>query len=191
MLFTITELFDIIAMTALLGIIFMNLFKGLTKPKKYDPITQYTRRFSFDWDAFKFSVIIVAPAIVLHELAHKFVALGYGLEATFHAAYFWLLIGLALSLMNFPFIFFVPAYVSIAGEAEPLQYALTAGAGPFMNLLLWIGALIVLKYRLVNKKYYPLIHLTKQINMFLFIFNMLPIPGFDGSKVFSGLLSIF
>ncbi len=187
MVFTITELFDLAFMTVLLGVIFMNFFKGFSKPKAYDPLTHYNRGFNFDWNSFKFSVIVVAPAIVLHELAHKFVAIGYGLQATFHAAYFWLFLGLVLSLMNFKFIFFIPGYVAITGAAGPLQYSLTAGAGPFMNLLLWIVAFTILKYKLMNKKYYPILYLTKQINMFLFIFNMIPLSIFDGAKFFSGL----
>lgn len=187
MIFTIQELFDLVFMIVLLGLIFMNFFKGFVKPKEYDPLTQYNRGFNFDWNSFKFSVIVVAPAIVLHELGHKFFALGYGLQATFHAAYFWLFIGLALSLMKFRFIFFIPGYVAITGKAAPLQHALTAGAGPFMNLLLWIGALVALKYKLVDKRYFPIVYLTKQINMLLFFFNMIPFSIFDGAKFFSGL----
>jgi Zn-dependent protease len=32
--------------------------------------------------------------------------------------------------------------------------------------------------------------LTRNINLFLFIFNMIPIPGFDGFTVFTGLWKI-
>ena len=102
-----------------------------------------------------------------------------------------LILGVILKLANFPFIFFVPAYVSILGRGTPLQFTLIAFAGPLMNCIIWIASIIILKYNLVNRKYFPIIHLTKQINMFLFIFNMLPIPGFDGSKVFGGLIQAF
>lgn len=188
MIFTIAELFDLIAMTAIVGLIFMNLFRESIKPKEHEPLAYYKTGHSFDWNSFKFSIMAVAPAIALHELGHKFVAIGYGLQATFHAAYFWLFIGLALSLMNFRFIFFVPAYVAITGEAGPLPYALTSAAGPFMNLLLWIGAVIALKSKKLKKKHFPLIHITKQINMFLFFFNLLPFGPFDGAKFFGGMI---
>ena len=47
------------------------------------------------------------------------------------------------------------------------------------------------KNNLFPKKFNPALLLTSRINMFLFIFNMLPIPGFDGSKVFTGLIQAF
>jgi len=37
----------------------------------------------------------------------------------------------------------------------------------------------------------PLIYFTKYINGFLFIVNMLPIPGLDGFWVYTGLVSAF
>ena len=84
--------------------------------------------------------------------------------------------------------FFVPGFVSIGGYGTHLQYAITALAGPLLNLALWLGASYWLKIKRYRKKYYLLLLLTKRINMFLFIFNMLPIPGFDGYKVFSELI---
>ncbi|MBA3064032.1 hypothetical protein FP803_01200, partial [Candidatus Woesearchaeota archaeon] len=33
--------------------------------------------------------------------------------------------------------------------------------------------------------------ITKQINMFLFIFNMIPVPPFDGGHFISGLMQTF
>ena len=187
-LITIPELFDIAIMTAIVGYIFSDVFR---KPvdENYDPLTHF--RAGFDWNNFYYAAAITAPAIILHELAHKFAALSYGMQATFQAAYFFLFLGLMMKLMNFGFIFFVPAYVSIAGKGTALQFALTAGAGPFMNLLLWLLALFLLKNNLVNRKYNSALLLTGRINMFLFIFNMLPIPGFDGSKFFLGLIQAF
>lgn len=193
MQFSFMEFFDLVFMIVMLGLIFMYFFKGFGRVKKQDDvIAQYQR--GFDLEAFKFSLAVIAPAIVLHELAHKFVALAFGLEATFHASYIFLFIGLVLSMLNFKFLFFIPGYVAIS-LGTPLQGALTAFAGPFINLLLWIAALLTIKYKWVDKKYLPAAYLTKQINMFLFFFNMLPIWMFDGAKFFSGmyqyLLTIF
>jgi len=117
--------------------------------------------------------------------------MGFGLQAVFNAAYGWLGFGLLLKLLNVGFIFFVPAYVSINGIGSPLVFSTIAFAGPFMNLILWLGAAYALKQKkLVKEKYLPFVYLTKQINMFLFIFNMLPIPGFDGFKVYQGLFQL-
>ena len=182
MILSFKEVFDIIAMTAILGIIFADVFRRF-----YHPYSFYGKP-RFDWEGFKFAIIATAPAVILHELGHKFVAMAFGLHATFNAAYGWLLFGVLLKMLNVGFIFFVPAYVSIQGNATPLAYSITAFAGPFMNLVLWLGARYALKKNLVKKQYLPLVYLTKQINMFLFIFNMLPIPFFDGFKVYQGLL---
>ncbi len=181
MLLNLGEIFDLLLMTAFVGFI----FSGFIRIKQ----THYPQLF--DFENFKFACYLTAPALIFHELAHKFVAMGFGLEATFHAAYFWLLIGAVLRLIGAPFIFFVPAYVSIPAAANlvPLQYSAIAFAGPFMNALLWLGSWVYLKAQnRISRKKFLLLYLTKQINMFLFIFNMLPIPGFDGSKVFSGLI---
>ena len=184
-LLTITELIDIVIMTVIVGYIFSGVFKRPVA-ENYDPLTHFSSRFNFD--DLKFAAMITAPAIILHELSHKFVALGFGLNAQFQAAWFFLFLGLILKIMNFGFIFFVPAYVSILGNATPLESGLIAFAGPGMNLILWLFSAFAVKKNLFEGKYNSALTLTSKINMFLFIFNMVPIPGFDGSKVFSGLI---
>jgi len=194
MIISIREIFDIILMTAAVGYIVMAF---LRKPSPHD----YLRPDKFNWEKFKIACWISGPALILHELAHKFVALGYGFDATFHAAYAFLALGIVLRLMRSQFIFFVPGYVAIAcrqasqaaGCAIPsLQSAIIAGAGPFTNLALFAGAALVLKYKKKLKRRTVLIlHLTKVINLFLFFFNMLPFYIFDGYKFFSGLFHHF
>lgn len=180
MIFTFGELIDVVLMTLAVGFIFMDLFR--TNAVGW-----------FDKNAFQFACLVTAPALIVHELAHKFVAVGFGLDATFNAAYVWLLIGIALKLMRSGFIFFVPAYVSIGGAAviTPLASASTAFAGPFLNLVLFGVAWAVLKQPRLKKRTFVFWQVTKQINLFLFVFNMLPIPGFDGLKVYQGLYQLF
>jgi len=176
MLITLMELFDAFIMTLAVGFIFMNLLNRFSQ-------NYYIQRFN--WKIFWFACLIGAPAILLHELGHKFVALAFGMSATFHAAYLWLGIGILLVLMRSPFLFFVPAFVEMSGNGTNLGYAMSSLAGPAVNFLLWMISLIVLKSTNVKKKHMAFWYLTKQINMFLFIFNMLPIPGFDGFQFFS------
>jgi len=191
MIFSLGEIIDILIMTAAVGFIFKDAFgHAAHKREDYEPLVHYKR--GFDFESFKFAAIVAAPAVILHELGHKFVAISFGFNATFHAAYFWLLIGVVLKLMNFGFIFFVPAYVSYAGAVSPLQSSLVAFAGPFVNLLLWIVPMIVLRQNLRMKSMTrSFLLLTSKINMFLFIFNMLPIPPFDGYHVFQGIFGLF
>ena len=175
------EIIDIIIMSIVLGVIFSDIARIFRSPYSYS-------EKGFDWDGFKFAVMATAPAIILHEFGHKFVAMAFGLNAVFNAAYGWLGFGMLLKILNTGLIFFVPAYVSITGNASPLVYSGVAFVGPGVNLILWLGSGYILKKNLVNKKYHSLLYLTKQINMLLFIFNMLPIPMFDGFKVYSGVL---
>ena len=99
-LFTIREIIDIIIMTAALGYIFMGIFPR--QPREFDIRRYYSR---FDFEDFKFSIMVTAPAIILHEFGHKFTALYFGLDAIFNAFFPGLLLGIVLKLMNFGFIF--------------------------------------------------------------------------------------
>lgn len=187
-LFSFSEIFDMAIMTAAVGFIFADMFQKYSQKINYEPLVHHQ---GFDWGAFRFAAYVTAPAIILHEFGHKFVGLAVGLSAEFHAAYMWLAIGVLLKVVGSPFLFFVPAYVSLSGNATPFMYSLTAFAGPAINGLLWGGALLCHHQKWLHKKYNTGLLLTAKINMFLFIFNMLPIPGFDGSKVFMGLWNTF
>jgi len=188
MILDLRELIDVAIMTAAVGYIFMGIFK----------FSQDKFSTGFDWKSFKFACLVTAPAIILHELGHKFVALAYGFEATFHAAYTWLGIGIVLRALQTGFIFFVPAYVNIGCATKeciipPLQMSAIAAAGPFVNLAIFFICWIILKRKGKDMKKHTrvAIYVTKQINLFLFVFNMLPIPMFDGFKVYSGLWKAF
>ena len=186
MIISLREIIDIALMSVIVGYIFMAIFK----------FSQDRFQTGFDWRSFKFAALVTAPAIILHELGHKFVALGFGLEATFHAAYTWLGIGVILRLLHTGFIFFVPAYVQIGCAVKdcvvpPLQLSAIAFAGPFVNLVIFFICWGLLKKKNLSKNMRLILYITKQINLFLFIFNMLPIPAFDGFKVYSGLWKTF
>ncbi len=177
---SVRELFDIVVMTLAVGYIFMDLFR-------------LRARVAFDWRTLWFACLVTAPALILHELAHKFTALAAGLQATFHAAYLWLGIGIVLKLVHAPFIFFVPGYVSITCATglcsiPPAISGLVAFAGPALNLILYLVSWAVLRQRVRSKKWFAFWFVTKRINGFLFILNMLPLPGFDGFKVFQAFL---
>jgi Zn-dependent protease len=213
MIFNLFEILDIIVMTAIIGFIFHDTFR---KPVTVeDDIVEHYRRkrgtLGVEWHDFLWACALVGPTILFHELAHKFTALGFGLDATFHAAcstanlipggapFLDLYCGLtAISLffkvIGFGFIFFVPGYVLIGGGGTYLQYALSAFAGPFVHLVFWLGAAHLMKNRKLMRKLPErkrlYLFFFKQINMFLFILNMIPIPGFDGFSVFYNLFKM-
>ena len=199
MLFSLRELLDIVVMILAIGFIFKDAFlprRQRIVTEKYDPVAHYRNLGkNYDLRGFMFALIVAAPAVLFHELGHKLVAVGFGMNAEFHAAYTWLAIGVALKLMNFGFIFFVPAYVSITGAGmTPLISSATAFAGPAVNLVLFLVPFLLLKSKTFAqryRKYVAILFLTSRINLFLFIFNMLPIPMFDGWTVYSGLIQSF
>lgn len=187
---SLQELIDLAVMIAVIGYIFKDLMP-IRAARDYEPLDALRKRGFFS-EGFRNAVVVAAPAIALHEFGHKVAALSFGLQATFHAAYTWLGIGLLLKLINAPFLFFVPGFVSYAGAGvAPLARALIAFAGPAVNLLLFLFATIAIRQNWLSRKHLPLLFLTKQINLFLFIFNMLPFGFFDGAHVFQSLLQAF
>lgn len=189
-LLTLGEILDLVLMTLFVGYIFSDAIPF--RREDYDPLLHYSS--GFDFEGFKIAVMATAPAVILHELAHKFVALGFGMNAVFNAFYrdtTYLIFGIFAVVSKYaglPFVFLVPGFVRISGNGTHLQYALTAFAGPCLNLFLWLGSAYLLKTGKYKKKHFLLLLLTRKINMFLFIFNMIPIPGFDGFSAFSQII---
>ncbi len=188
------EFIDIIFMTVIIGLIFMDFFKMKT-PGRKPWATSLTQKW-FNKQNFLTAITIIAPAIILHEFGHKFVAMAFGLNASFNAAYGWLIFALILKFIIPGFVFLVPAYVSISAGATALEGSMIAFAGPLVNLIIF-GAIALFfiyaksKKLQVKRKTMVILLFTKKVNLFLFIFNMLPIPGFDGFHVFSGLIHAF
>jgi len=179
MLISLGELIDFIFMSFIVGYIFSDFF------------VQGKIRKVFDIRAILFAAAVTAPAIILHELSHKFAAMSFGLSATFHAAYPWLMVGVILKALSPGFIFFVPAYVLIHGTSTPLTQTVVSVAGPLMNLVLFLIAWAVLALKIIkNSTGILFLKITRRINGFLFVFNMIPIPGFDGFQFFSGLYKL-
>ena len=163
------------------------IFSGSVPYFKKKNIYAVPKKKFFDWERIKFAMLITAPGVVIHELAHKFVAMIYGYSATFQIFPLGLGIGLLLKLVNSPFLFVAPGYVQIPLVADAVAYRLIAFAGPAVNLILWLGSWILLKtQKNLKKKWFTILVLTKQINMILFFFNMIPLGFFDGAKVFFG-----
>jgi len=192
MLFTIREIIEALVLTGVVGWIFMDVFSPTRTPEDY---LRTARKKLLSFDAWKFSALLVAPAIILHELGHKFVALAFGLQAVFHAAWLWVGLGVIMKLVS-GFIFFVPAYVSISGVAPAWAFASVALAGPLVNFVLWGLALVApdirknMRGRRITQRELQYWVLFGKINLFIGVFNMIPIPGFDGSKVFFYLFEL-
>ncbi len=182
---SLVEILNIIIATLVVGYIFTGLFKLRGSS---DVMDAYVKRF--DWREFWFSCIVAAPGVILHEMAHKFVALSFGLNAFFQISPFGLFLGVLLKLLGTGFIILAPGYVMISG-ATLSQMSITAFSGPAVNLVLWLTAMFILKNsKHLSRKQAIFWSLNKEINKWLFIFNILPIPPLDGFKVFYPLFQL-
>lgn len=180
---SIEEIFYLLILTLVVAYIFMGDFR-LRPRNVYDII--YPRRFF--WKEFQFAALIAAPGIVLHELGHKFIAIILGYSANFFIWPFGLLLGAFLKMIGSPFVLIAPGYVGLSNVTDDLHYKIIAFAGPLINLIIFgICWFMLKKYgNKMNFKKLALVSLTKKINGVLFVFNMLPIPPLDGSKVLFG-----
>ena len=181
--FEAQELFYLVVLTLAVGYIFSGFIKI--------PDTRYYLRRGFNWKDLKFAIMIAAPAVILHELAHKFAAISFGLSAHFYILWEGLGLGVFLKLINSPFLIIAPGYVGIQAGATALQDMLISFAGPATNLILFLIAHLILTRAMSLTRIQAIgLMLTKRINLILFIFNMLPIPPLDGSHVLMNLIKI-
>lgn len=145
--------------------------------------------------------VTVGLGFVLHELGHKFVAQKYGFYAEFRRSDKGLMLGIVTALMGF--LFFAPGAVMIAsptGYITDEQNGKISIAGPIVNIILaliFLGIQISIQplVSLSNIDIMVYIYFISQvgfsINSFLALFNLLPIPPLDGSKVIGWNLPIW
>lgn len=125
------------------------------------------------------SLVTVGTGFLLHELAHKFLAQKYGCWAEFRADDKMLMLAIAMSF--FGFVFAAPGAVVIQGNISPSKNGKISLAGPLTNLVLGLlfGIIAIISSGLIKTvAFYGM-----NINFWLGLFNMIPFPGFDGSKV--------
>ncbi|MBR9699629.1 M50 family metallopeptidase [Candidatus Woesearchaeota archaeon] len=178
------EIIDMIIMALAIGYIFSDV---LRKPvtENFDPLKFYKHG---KWENVKFAALAAGPAVILHELSHKAIAMLFGAKAVLFAPYGFYALIIILKAVGFPFLFFVGGFVSHT-PLPPLPSALVSIAGPAMNFLLWYLAIQAVKNKWVKSKYVPYLIPFAKINLFLGIFNLIPLPGFDGFGFITSLFS--
>jgi len=188
MIFTLLEIIYLIILVFSVGFI----FSGFIKRPVTDPLEKILGNAKrFDWKNIKYAMAVAAPAVVLHELAHKFTAMAFGLSAEFFIWPTGIVIGVVLKVIGSGFILLAPGYVSIFGATQ-FQSAVTSLAGPFINAVLWGSGFLYIKYKKnIPRKHAVFISLSSRLNKWLFFFNMIPIPPLDGSKVLMYIIGLF
>jgi Zn-dependent protease len=127
------------------------------------------------------AIVLFSAGFILHELAHKFVAQGYGLWAEFRLS----LMGALLTAMSVlsPLKFIAPGAVMISGSADKERMGRTAIAGPIVNVILAAG--LVSLVPIASGWLLEAILAGAAINSFLAVFNLIPFAIFDGQKVYA------
>lgn len=130
---------------------------------------------------FILSGLTVGLAFLFHELMHKTLATKYGLKAEFKA--FDKMLWLALLFSFFGFIIAAPGAVMLSGRLSKEKNGKISLVGPLTNLILAAIFLIPLIFFNFQGILNTFLTFGFRINSLLALFNILPIPGFDGWKV--------
>ena len=160
---------------------------------------------SLDWSYLTNIIIRILPALLcvtLHELAHGYTAYRLGddtakLEGrlTLNPIKHIDPIGL-ISMLVFGFGWAKPVPVNMFNMREPKKgMAITALAGPAMNVFIAAVAFllygIMLAFLTTSRVYFSVLQLlltTAYLSCAFAVFNLLPIPPLDGSKIFFSFL---
>ncbi len=153
---------------------------------------------------FLFIVIILIMSVVIHEVSHGYAALALG-DPT--AKYQGRLTLNPISHLDPVGSFLIPllgywAGGFIIGWAKPVPFnpynlrnarwgeALVAAAGPLSNVLMAVifGLVIRFSEGVLNEAFLGLAGFAVLINITLAIFNLIPIPPLDGSKILFSIL---
>jgi len=153
-----------------------------------------------------FIIAIIASAIVFHEYAHGWVAFKCGdstakmsgrltLNPIKHIDPFGsiilpgaLIILRSMGVNIIPIGWAKPVPVNFMRLNNPKRDMIWVGlAGPAINIALAIGFSQLIRFQL-TPVYYELLTIAIFINLLLAVFNMIPIPPLDGSRLVMGLL---
>ena len=138
------------------------------------------------------SLVTIGLSFILHELGHKYVAQKYGFFAEFRKWNTGLLIAIITGLFGFIFLapgaVYIGSYTGIITDEEDGKISI---AGPIVYIILAVIFLLIeisLKpFFLLSSPLSTYLMITAMIgfhiNSFLALFNLLPIPMLDGSKV--------
>jgi Zn-dependent protease len=137
------------------------------------------------------SLLTAGVGFLLHELAHKVVAVRFDQIAEFRADYGMLFVALMGALIGF--IFAAPGAVYHRGRVTERELGLIALAGPVTNVLLAALFLPVLVVGVSGGS--SLVTLVGSrgiaINLFLAAFNMIPFGSLDGKTVYNWSKVVF
>lgn len=149
------------------------------------------------------AILILIASIVAHEVAHGFAALWQGDRTARDAGRLTLnpiphidmvgsiILPVAMYLIGMPFLFGYAKPVPINPyNFRNLKYgeALVAFAGPLINIIFVAIFTILLHTVPMNPTYTAVSQTIILINIVLALFNLMPIPPLDGSKILFAII---
>lgn len=157
---------------------------------------------------FIFKIVIVIYAIVIHEVAHGYAALAQGDRTAQYAGRLTLNPIKHIDMMGtiiLPIaIIILSAGTFVFGWAKPVPYnpynlknqrwgdAIVALAGPIANVIIaavFVGLIHAgAAFGFLNQSLFDISVFIILMNLILAIFNMIPVPPLDGSKVLFSVL---
>lgn len=151
---------------------------------------------------FLFTVIAIPMSLVIHEFSHAIVADWFGDPTPRRAGRVTLnpmahldVLGLLMMLFG-PIGWAKPTPVDPNNFKRPkLAYLLTVAAGPLSNLLLASVSFVLLRWvwspsaTVTSDFFTRLLNVLAVVNVNLFVFNLIPIPPLDGSRILGSLFT--
>lgn len=129
--------------------------------------------------AFLLILVTVGVGFILHEMAHKYVAIKYGLQARYVMWTLGLLLALVMAVL-LGFVFAAPGATYIwGGNVSREENGKISLAGPLTNLVIAIIFTPLIFIPVLSQVGV----LGVEVNLFLGAFNLIPIFPLDGSKV--------
>ncbi|MCK4319227.1 site-2 protease family protein [Candidatus Micrarchaeota archaeon] len=130
-----------------------------------------------------FFLITVGIGFIAHEMAHKFVAIHFGAAAEFRMWTQGLIFMFFVSLLGF--VFAAPGAVYIyANHISKRENGIISLAGPIVNVIIALAFLSLFFTGLFTSPLSISVFIWgARINLFLALFNVIPIYPLDGSKV--------
>jgi len=137
------------------------------------------------------SLVTAGLGFLLHELAHKVVAVRFDQIAEFRADYGMLFLAVMSALVGF--LFAAPGAVHHRGRLTPREHGLIALAGPVINgLLALVFVPVYVAGGLVGSPFLALLGGRGiAINLFLAAFNLVPFGPLDGRTVLDWSAVVF
>lgn len=153
-------------------------------------------------ELFLYLVPLLVASMVFHELAHALVATRLGDPTPREQGRLTLnplshldplgtaMFGITFWLSSFMFGWAKPVIVQPGYFRRPKEgMGLVAVAGPVTNFLIALGCVAVIVHADLSEDTFRVVALLYQVNVILGVFNLLPVPPLDGSRIVAVAMS--